>query len=526
MSRVVLGIADQSLMSELRSILSEIDGIELTNVADSTPDVVTAVVRDAPDIVFVHDRLGPDPVHQVLRELVFRRPATAALVISAQPSAEALAAAMENGARGVVTYPFTYEDVRDRIIAASEWAAQMQRVISDASAEGRGAFGRAKVVAFVGAKGGVGTTTIATHLALDAVASNPGFRVCLVDLDLENSDVPGIIDVRHSVSIADLARVATDLSTRTIADAVVTHESGLDVLLPPRDVRDVELISQHAFREIFAALRQSHDLLIADAGSHLNPVQATVLEVADEVVLVVTPDVLCLRAFRRVITAWEDLGVRREQDVRVLVNRISRADDVQGEALRRIAQAPVVSAGLPAMFRRLEPAINVRDPAEVRDRVWTKAIRAIGHELALGPAPQAVTGVAAAELEGAGNDGRRSRLRRRSQDGAIAIETVAMVPTVIAILLLCWQVALVGLTFVWSGHAADAAGRALSVGRDPGPAARNAVPDGMRGNVSVDPDGADGSDRITVSVRAPLAAPGFAEFPITISATRSVVLEP
>lgn len=518
MTLVALGVADQALAVSLKTTLSEIEGVDIAYVAESSSELVSAVDRLGPDVVFVHDALGPDPVWPLTRDLAARLPGCALLVVTADPSPELFAQAMDAGARGVVTVPLSYEAIRARLAGAAEWARQMQLLLSD-SGVGRDESGRAKILAFVGAKGGVGTTTIATHLAIDAVRGLPGHKVCLVDLDLEKGDVTAVLDVRHGRSIADLAKVAADLSPFTVPDAIVVHESRLHVLLTPADVRDVEAITLLAVRQIFSVLRSEYDLVIVDGGSHVTPMQATLVDLADEVVVVSNPDVSCLRSLRRALSAWEALGVRREAEVQVLLNRMSRSDLAQDD-IARMVQARMVSVGLPAMYRRLEPAINARDPLAVRDRAWWEALRAIGREIGVGPgqpeAPPAVTEAA----------GRGRKAGRRREVGSLTVETVGLVPIVFTICLLCWQILLIGLTFVWSGHAAGAGARALSVNRDPGPAARASLPGAMSQSLSVDPERAGITDRVTVSLAAPLVAPGLASLPLRISSTRAVVIEP
>ncbi|MBT0772630.1 AAA family ATPase [Kineosporia sp. J2-2] len=517
MITVVIGAADQSVAYELQAALAEMDGIEVQFVVDSTPELAAAVLRLDPDVVLVHDQLGPEPALQTVRDLSLRRPACAQLLVTGSADTNQFSMAMDAGARGVVAFPPAYEDLRVRIAAAGEWAHQMRRILA-APAEGGGmpgGPGRARVISFTGSKGGVGTTTVATHLALDVLRNLPGHRVCLVDLDLEKGDVSGILEVRHRTSVADVAKVSQDLSAQAVGDAVVLHESGLGLLLAPVDVRDIEAVDPQSLREVFAVLRHQYDLIVVDAGSHVTPAQAAAVELADEVVMLVTPDVLALRGLRRTITQWENLGVRKESDVHVLVNRVSRQSSVSIETIRQLTRAPILSAGLPAMFRRLEPVINSRAPLELRDDVWWRALRVVGQEV------QVVPGGGTAETPPR-RDGRR-RSRRRGEDaGQATLEVVGILPALLVVLVVLWQLALVGMTAIWSGHAASAAARAVSVGQDPTAAALGEMPGSMAGDLSVHTSG----DAVTVSLRVPVAAPGLASFPGGIETTRTVVMEP
>lgn len=523
MIRIVLGVAEQSIAYELRAALSEMDGVDAMFVVESTDEVVGAVLRLDPDVVLMHDRLGPEPALQTVRDLALRRPGTAALVVTLAPTAEALGAAMDAGARGVVAYPLTYSELQQRVSAAADWAAQMRRALgAGGGGPAGGSTARARVITFVGAKGGTGTTTVATHMALDVVRSVPGHRVCLVDLDLEKGDVASILEVRNRASIADVAKVSDDLSAQAVGDAVVDHESGLHLLLAPADVRDVEAVSPRSLREVVAVLRQQYDLVVLDAGSHVTPAQATVVELADEVVAVTTPDVLAMRGLRRSITQWEMLEVRKESDVRVLVNRISRQATLSADTVRQLTRAPVLSAGLPAMYRRLEPALNARNPLQLREDVWWRTLRAIGHEIELVPRSGPASGTAAAELRAEAPRSGKRRRRSGRDTGSVSVETVGILPFMLLTCLLLWQLGLVGMSMVWSGMAASAAARAASVGLPAGPAARDAVPDRVAAGLDV----ATGGSSVTVRLAVPLVVPGVAELPGQVTTRRQVVREP
>jgi pilus assembly protein CpaE len=529
MTSIVVAAAEQSIAYDLRAALSEMEAVEALFVVESTSDLVSTVLRLDPDVVLVHDQLGPEPALQAVRDLSLRRPTCAALVVTLAPTAAALAAAMDAGARGMVAYPLTFEDLQARVVVAGDWARQMRRLISTSAGRSGENGARGRVVAFTGSKGGVGTTTVATHVALDAVQGRPGAaqqpagrRVCLLDLDLEKGDVTGLLELRHRASIADVAKVSQDFSARAVSDAVVVHESGLHLLLTPADVRDVEAVSPRALREVVSVLRQEYDLVVIDGGSHVTPAQAAVVELADELVMVTTPDVLALRGLRRAITTWEGLEVRKESDVRVLVNRMSRHTTVSVETVRQLTRAPVLDVVLPAMFRRLEPALNARDPMLVREDAWWRAMHELGQEVGVGAVRAERSGSrAGGRRRSRGRGGDESR-RERRESGAVTLETVGVMPVVLIVAVLVWQAVLYGLTFTWSGQASAAAARAVALHGDAGAAARAAVPGGIAEDLTVEA----GEDSVRVSIQVPLIAPGIGSLPGAVTVERRVVPEP
>lgn len=529
MTTVVIGAADQSIASDLRTNLNEIEDLSVVYVADSTGELVAAVLRLKPDVVFVHDLLGPEPSIQTIRDLSLRAPAAAMLLVTSTPDTEGAVTALESGAKGVISYPLSFEELLARVASASEWSERMQRLLSGAVVNDQGEGARGRLITITGSKGGVGTTTVATHLAFDINRKVPNYRVCLVDLDVQAGDIAGILEARQRVSIADVARVAEDLSARTVTDAVVLHDSGIHLLLAPLEIRDTEFVGPSAVRAILSLLKQEFDIVIVDGGSHVTAAQAAAVEVADEVIAIVTPDVLSMRSWRRVVAAWESLGVRTEDDVHLLINRVSRDDVLNGEAIEKLTAAHVLSTRLPAMFRALEGAVNARSPEQVREGLWWKALEAIGREVGIvhrRAAPAAVPAVPPVAEDDSTEkapqsraDSRRARRAKGKEKdrgkvaqeaGQIVVETTVLVPLAIVFCMLAWQLTLVGLGFVWSGQTSNAA--ASSYARDGDlalarVAARDSVPDFMGGAVSVSSTGQP--DVLRVSVKVPLVLPDF-----------------
>jgi pilus assembly protein CpaE len=526
MSKVVVGAADQAVATELRGMAAEIEGAEIVSFLESTTELSAYVGRARPDVVLLHDRLGPQATADAVREITFRSPATSVLVVNTKGDLGGAIGAMEAGAKGVLSYPLAFDDLVVKFEAARAWSERMSGLLTGAvadSARELGRHGRLTVVA--GAKGGVGATTVATHMAIDLHRKVPGIKVCLVDLDLQAGDVSAILDARRRVSIADVAKVAQDLSASTILDALVLHESGISLLLTPVQVAETEFVTANAVRAILSLLRQEFDVILVDAGAHATPAQAAAVEIADEVVVVVTPDVLAMRSYRRTVEAWESLGVRAEQELHVLVNRVSRDDVLNMEALGRLTSARLVATPLPAMFRRLERGINARNPDEVNEAAWWRSLERIGAEIgvhAVGSGARAAP--PPAKEKPSRRKAGRARTRVRSETGQVTVETVALVPLVVLICLLVWQLGLTALTLSWSGNAANAAAREYAVSGDLGraeDAARDALPASMRDRVSVSVDG----DEVRVATQVPVLCVGCGGLG-EISQTSSVVDEP
>ncbi len=522
MSKVVIGMADENLVSDLRSLLQEVPGTQVVGVAPDTGTLMDYALRFEPDLVFLHDVLGPEPAVQVIRDLMSRRPATAVVQVSPERSTTTVIRALEAGARGVVAYPFAFEDFSVKIETALEWAGQMHRVLTGAAAAMQ--TGRGKVIAVVGAKGGVGTSTVATHLALDHHLRHPDQGVCVVDLDVEKGDISALLDVRQSVSVADLTKVYQDLSATTVSDAVVMHETGIGLLLAPTDVRESEFVTAEALRPVLALLRRDFDLVLVDAGGSVSPAQAAVIELADETLVVTTSDVLSVRALRKRIVAWEALGVRREGELRVLINKVDKASIFPPAAVEQLTTASVLKSTLPLAQQLLEPAINERDPRAITEAAWWRTLSAIRAELGLEARPRR----SAEPVPAAAPRPERKRLfaaRRAREAGSVALENVAIIPLAILMAFLAFQIAVYGLAAIWLGQSTSVAAREYGVHGSVAVAAgkaRDTVPEPFSSGLGVEGHGSS----VTVRMDVPMAVGGLVGLPASLSQSVGVVKEP
>jgi pilus assembly protein CpaE len=91
------------------------------------------------------------------------------------------------------------------------------------------------------------------------------------------------------------------------------------------------------------------------------------------------------------------------------------------------------------------------------------------------------------------------------QRGQASVETVVLLPVLVALTFAVWQAALAGWTLVSAEGAARAAARAALAGSPPRPAALAALPASMRPGARVQ----DAGGTVTVRVRIPAVLPGF-----------------
>ncbi|MGW6392770.1 AAA family ATPase [Streptomyces sp. NPDC055103] len=418
-TRILPAVGDPDAARSVVTLLSQLPDAEPAGPVTDSTQLVDTLARlaaesldELPEVVLVHERIGPVPALDVIREVALRFPAVGVVLITADASPVLFSAAMDSGARGLVTLPLGYEELASRVQAAAQWSAGVRRHLGGGADVATGPGGT--VVTVSGAKGGVGTTVTAVHLALAARAS--GRSVALVDLDLQGGDIASYLDVQFRRSAADLAAIA-DISPRVLQDAVYVHETGLALLLAPAEGERGEEVTDRAARQIVSALRARHEVVVVDCGSQLTSANAAAIEMADTALLVTTPDVVAVRAAKRTVRMWERLQVRKAEETTTLVNRHHRSTEIQAPLVQKITGTRTAGVSVPANFKELQAVVDAGRLHDLDARSTVKqALWSLAGELGLVQATAPASGKPGRpgkELARAGDRGSLG-LRRRT----------------------------------------------------------------------------------------------------------------
>jgi pilus assembly protein CpaE len=196
-------------------------------------------------------------------------------------------------------------------------------------------------VAVFSPKGGAGTTTVATNVAIAAVARRPD-RVILVDFALQFGGVATLLDLDPKQTIADVVRdeafVREPEQLRTFA---MRHDSGLHVLASPAVPEAAETITSAHVESILATLLDGYDMVVVDAGSTLDERVLTIFDAVDNVILVVTPEMGALKTMRALLEYLREAGSIGQKATFVLNNPYAReflkVEDVESFLGSRVA---------------------------------------------------------------------------------------------------------------------------------------------------------------------------------------------
>jgi pilus assembly protein CpaE len=246
------------------------------------------------------------------------------VLASEDQSATFLRAAMRAGAREVLPLPLDMAAL-DEALATLERKAVCARTGEE----------RGKVFAFIGCKGGAGTTFLATNWA-HALAAEPSRKVALLDLNRQFGDALFYLsDESPAMDLADLAREAKRLDGSMLTGSMVDVLPNLHLLAaadtPEKaqgvTVQEVTLLLEHAMREYHA--------VVLDLGNVVDDVSALAMDMANRVYPVLQATLPCLRAASRL---HKVLKAYPADKVEWVVNRYEEQGEVQLPDIARALQ--------------------------------------------------------------------------------------------------------------------------------------------------------------------------------------------
>jgi pilus assembly protein CpaE len=161
------------------------------------------------------------------------------------------------------------------------------------SAFGDGGREEGRLICVLGPKGGTGKTLTSTNLATALAVT--GKRVLVIDLDLQFGDVALCLGLPPEKTMYDLAISPGGLDEDKLKDYVMTHNTGVDVLLAPARPDQASAITIDLLRDVLVIARRAYDFVIADTPPGFTAEVIATIDASSDLVMVGTLDSLSLK---------------------------------------------------------------------------------------------------------------------------------------------------------------------------------------------------------------------------------------
>ncbi len=215
------------------------------------------------------------------------------------------------------------------------------------------------LVAVCGARGGVGTSSIALNLAYEIMNTVKG-HVALLDLHVQGGEIALMLSARPGPGL----RIALEDASRV--DGLFLERSSIEIeprlrLIASEEAFDTEAtVTETGLARVLDLLQKKFNYIVADIPMPLPPAMLRVLTLARQVVTVLTPDVASLRDTQNI--RHFVANVTGADRVITVLNRFDMKGGIERPLIEK-ALGGKADVAIPELGRGMLEAINMGIPA-------------------------------------------------------------------------------------------------------------------------------------------------------------------
>ena len=249
-------------------------------------------------------------------------------VIASNYSADgdAVIATLRAGANDYLVQPVRRVEFRDAI-------TRLERVPRRAAT---GASKLGKIYTFLGAKGGVGATTLAVNFA--GVLAQRKQRAVLLDLDFTANDCAMQTSAAPQYTLQEIGENLPRMDQALFEGFVSRDPLGFFLVGPPDAMEQRPYFTEPMLREFANFLVEKYEAIVIDAGRAISDeVVLGALQASSSIFLVTTQELAAIRNAQRYIAGLVRLGFNQDQ-LKVVVNQYNKKPNPNFATLEQIQQ--------------------------------------------------------------------------------------------------------------------------------------------------------------------------------------------
>ncbi len=356
----------------LRKLLFFESDIEVVGAATNGEEGISMAGELKPDIVLMDINMpGIDGI-TASEAITQQVPLTQIVMMSVQGEADYLRRSMLAGAREFLIKPFSSDELITSIRRVYELGASRRQAMPATTGptlprpdKERPREELGKVIAIFSSKGGTGCSTVAVNLAI-ALRQSQNAQVAVVDGSLQFGDVAVLLNLQATRTIADLAPHIDELDQDMLNNVLVPHSSGIKALLAPPRPEMADLVAPGVMNAVLSKLRHLYNYVVVDTWSSLHDITLTILDAADRIILITTPDIPSIYNTKLFFEVTEALEYPTGKAILVL-NKADRRTNIRAEDIQASIKYPV-SSQLPLDERVATTAANQGVPYMLGER--------------------------------------------------------------------------------------------------------------------------------------------------------------
>ncbi len=347
-SVVIIG---RSLTQQERTQMRSATGVPISIIAElpNNLQALDQVNRLRPHAALVMLNGDMPKSMAIVEKLKLDAPETAIICSSDDPTSDVILQSFRMGATEFLRLPLS-----DREISEVFTKIEQTRVrVGEEDQKGR-------VIAVYSSKGGCGTTFVTANLAV-AIARLTRQTSTIVDLNLQAGDQPTYLGIESTpYTIYDVVRNFDRLDDDLLKTYLTTRGKMISLLAAPTEIgRDEDVRPDH-ITQIITMLRSQPGNVLIDPQHSLSENTIAALDLADDLVLLVTLDIPSIRSAKRALDIFRRLGYERDR-IKVVLNRYSKTPEFERPQIEKVLEHKI-DAILSNDYKAAISSINMGEP--------------------------------------------------------------------------------------------------------------------------------------------------------------------
>ena len=306
---IKLEIKGRSVRNLIESIVRTIDGLQIQDANDSQHvNLLIYEIGTNADESFNH-----------VESVLHANDVDEVFLTSAQADQELLMQAIRTGVKEFLIQPLNEEEVREALERFKQRQEKSKTVVSIKPGH---------IINVIGAKGGVGTTTVAVNLATSLAEKKGVKSVALVDMNMLFGEVPLFLEIKPKHDLSEITKQVSRLDNTFLMNALSKSSAGVYVLPSPRHFDHHDTLDPKVMDRILELMSRMFDFVIIDGGHPLNPMFLKLLAASDTVLLTSVLTLPCLSNIDKLLRSLINLGYPVDKLIKVVMNRYIKSSEI------------------------------------------------------------------------------------------------------------------------------------------------------------------------------------------------------
>ncbi|MDE2357194.1 MAG: AAA family ATPase [Alphaproteobacteria bacterium] len=314
--QMVAVAGDEDTRQMLAAVARQV-GLPGAQISEGGASAALSLVRSGqpPELLVVDLADSPDPILDIRALLSATSGATAVIALGVINDVRLYRALIDAGARDYLVKPVTAEGILSALASVLESRnASASATPVSATAVSRSS----RTVALIGARGGVGVTSLALSVGWDVAGQ--GRKTVVLDLDLHFGSAALSLDLEPGRGLKEILTNPDRVDGLLIDAAAGRAGEHLRILSAEEPLEDALELQPAGLTALLDALRPSAELVVIDVPRTLGPMSRQVLQTADLLAIVTDLSLPAMRDSQRLISLVRSL--RGEAPLLLIANRV------------------------------------------------------------------------------------------------------------------------------------------------------------------------------------------------------------